>query len=143
MAPGCSMTGSGTLVCHGSPALPAVPVTLRNGRLHCAFPGAVAGFTASQGVEVEGIHLADFTLGPDCAGWTEALPRHLVTKASATVASCRGTKRRCIRVGLHKPLGFPGVPMESGDMFSFPFCMGVIVHADLSQSYQGSQGITV
>lgn len=143
MAPGCSMTGSSTLVCHGSPALPAVPVTLRNGRLHSAFLGAVAGFTAGQGVEVEGIHLADFTLGPDCAGWTEALPRHLVTKASATVASCRGTKRRCIRVGLHKPLGFPGVPMESGDMFSFPFCMGVIVHADLSQSYQGSQGITV
>lgn len=110
-------TGSGTLVCHGSPALPAVPVTLRNGRLDNAFPGAVAGFTASQGVEVEGIHLTDFTLGLDCVGWTEALPRHLFTKASATVASCRGTKRHCIRVGLYRPLGFPGVPMEFGDVF--------------------------
>lgn len=69
-----------------APALPAAPVTLRNGRLDSAFPGAVAGFTASQGVEVEGIHLTDFTLGPDCAGRTEALPRHLFTKASATVA---------------------------------------------------------
>lgn len=96
------MTGSGTLVCHDSPALPAAPVTLRNGRLDSAFPGAVTGFTASQGVEVEGVHLTDFTLGPDCAGRTEAFPRHPFTKAAATVASCRGTKRHCIRVGLYR-----------------------------------------
>lgn len=69
-----------------APALPTVPVTPRNGHLDSAFPGAVAGFTSGQGVEVEGIHLTDFALGPDCAGWTEAVPCHLVTKASATVA---------------------------------------------------------
>lgn len=118
--PGCPVTGSDTLVYHSSPALPAVPVTLRDGRLHGALPGAVADFAASQGVEVEGIHLADLTLGPDCAGWAETLPCHLFTQAPATIASCQGIKRRCIRVGLYKPLGFPGVSKESGDMCPFP-----------------------
>lgn len=131
MPPGCLMTGSGILVYHSSPALPAVPVALRDGCLNGALPGAVAGFTASQGVEVEGIHLTDLTLGPDCAGWAETFPCHLFTKASATITSCRGIKRHYVRVGLYKPLGFPGVSRESGDMFSFPLCIGAIVHGDL------------
>lgn len=68
-----------------APALPAVPVTLRDGCLNGALPGAVADFTASHRVEVEGIHLADLTLGPDGVGWAETLPCHLLTKASATI----------------------------------------------------------
>lgn len=68
-----------------APALPAVPVALRDSCLNGALPGAVAGFTANQGVEVEGIHFTDLTLGPDCAGWAETLSCHLFTKASATI----------------------------------------------------------
>lgn len=68
-----------------APALPAVPVTLRDGRLNGALPGAVADVTASHRVKVEGIHLTDLTLRPDCVGWAETLPCHLFTKASATI----------------------------------------------------------
>lgn len=101
MAPGCPVPGPGTLVHLSLPALPTVPVTLRDGRLYGALPGAVADFTASQGVEVEGIHLTDLTLGPDCVGWAEALPCPLFTKAPATITSCQGVKGHRVRAGLH------------------------------------------
>lgn len=107
MAPGRPVTGPDTLVHHSSPALPTVPVTLRDGCLNGALPGAVADFTASHRVEVEGIHLTDLTLGPDGVGWAETLPCHLLAKASATITSCQGIKRHWMSVGLHKPWGFP------------------------------------
>lgn len=68
-----------------APALPTVPVTLRDGRLNGALPGAVADVTAGHRVEVEGIDLTDLTLGPDCVGWAETRPCHLFAKASATI----------------------------------------------------------
>lgn len=64
-----------------------VPVALWCGSpSSSAAPGAVAAFAASQGVEAEGLCLTHFTLGPDGARRAEALPRHLLTKAPATVA---------------------------------------------------------
>lgn len=71
-----------------------VPVALRGGSpSSSAPPGAVAAFTASQGVEAEGMCLTHFALGPDCEGRAEALPRHLLTKAPATVACWPGDKQ--------------------------------------------------
>lgn len=64
-----------------------VPVALWGGDPNCASPGTVATFTASQGVEAEGMHITRLTLGPDGAGRAEALPCHLFTEAWATVAS--------------------------------------------------------
>lgn len=107
MAPGRPVTGPGTLIHHSSPALPTVPVTLRDGHLNGALPGAVADVTASHRVEVEGIQLTDLTMRPDCVGWAETLACHLFTKASATITSCQGIKRHRMRVGLHKPWAFP------------------------------------
>lgn len=68
-----------------APALPTVPVTLRDGHLNGSLPGAVADFTASHRVEVEGIQLTDLTMRLDCVGWAETLACHLFTKASATI----------------------------------------------------------
>lgn len=107
MAPGRPVTGPGTLIHHSSPALPTVPVTLRDGHFNGALPGAVADVTASHRVEVEGIQLTDLTMRPDCVGWAETLACHLFTKASATITSCQGIKRHWMRVGLHKPWAFP------------------------------------
>lgn len=71
-----------------------VPVALRGGSpSNGAPPGAVAAFTASQGVEAEGMCLTHFTLGPDCEGRAEALPRHLLAKVPATVACWPGDKQ--------------------------------------------------
>jgi len=69
-----------------APALPVVPVALRGGGPNGAPPGTVAAFAASQGVEAEGMRVTHLTLGPDRVGRAEALPRHLFTKAWATVA---------------------------------------------------------
>lgn len=69
-----------------------VPVTLRGGRPNGAPPGTVAAFAASQGVEAEGMQVTHLTLGPDSVGKAEALPRHLLTKAPATVACWPGNK---------------------------------------------------
>lgn len=121
MAPDRPMTGPGTLVHHSSPALPAVPVTLRDGRLNGALPGAVADVTASHRVKVEGIHLTDLTLRPDCVGWAETLPCHLFTKASATITSCQGIKRHWVReLDCTNHGDFHKFPIRLGNCFSFP-----------------------
>lgn len=80
------MTGPDRPMYPNSPALSTVPVALWGGGSNDATPGTVAAFTASQGVEAEGMHFTGLTLGPDCARRAEALPRYFFTQASATVA---------------------------------------------------------
>ena len=98
MASPLPRTGCDRLAPQASPALPVVPVALQGGGSVGAHPGTIAAFAAGQGVEAEGVHLTQVTLGPDRPGRTQAPPCRLLTEAPAAVASWTRMKRHGVRV---------------------------------------------
>lgn len=124
-----------------------VPVALRGGGPNGAPPGTVAAFAASQGVEAEGMRVTHLTLGPDRVGRAEALPRHLFTKAWATVACwpgnqetrCKGETPPGLQQDFTNCQHFQKLTRGLGETSCFFFIMPLLSVADLKGTSLGAQ----
>lgn len=123
------------------------PVALQGGSPNSAPPGTVAAFTASQGMEAEGIGVTHVTLGPDRVGRAEAFPRHLFTKAWAAAACWPGNKETWCKgempPGLQQHFTncqhFQKLPKGLGEMSCFFFIMALLSVTDLKGRFLGVQ----